>query len=208
MPSEEYTEILVCGVKLHSVPSGLRTKRFRRGIAPVLSPPAHKGYLASPESSAQHIFGAKAEKTQVTWASDPQWGVSPGACRKVRPSSSSWRAQTGENKQPKPSFHLSLFIKLKGKRKNILSFKTNKQKNFTWTWNQSSIFQLFVSTWSQPFTSEQNAAPRVKLKHFNLPKASPPKETVSGQAKTFFGPASKFSNTILCAAVISMNGLP
>lgn len=127
MPSEEYTEILVCGVKLHSVPSGLRTKRFRRGIAPVLSPPAHKGYLASPESSAQHIFGAKAEKTQVTWASDPQWGVSPSACRKVRPSSSSWRAQTGENKQPKPSFHLSLFIKLKGKRKNILSFKTNKK---------------------------------------------------------------------------------
>lgn len=61
---------------------------------------------------------------------------------------------------------------------------------------------LFLKIRSLHFQSE------LKPKCFNLPKPSSPKETVSGQAKTVFGPASKFSSTKNCAAVISMNGLP
>lgn len=61
---------------------------------------------------------------------------------------------------------------------------------------------------ANPWDLKQNVSSRVKRKHFNSPKFSSPKETVSGQAKTSFGPASKSSNTILCGTVISMNGLP
>lgn len=57
-----------------------------------------------------------------------RWDISPGACRRVRPSSSSWRVQTGENKLSKPWSHLSLFIKLKGTRKTFFPSKQKTQK--------------------------------------------------------------------------------
>lgn len=122
MLSEEYTEISVCGVQLHSAPSGLRIKRFRRGISPALSPPAHEGYWVSPGSPAQHVFGAKAEKGQITWTSDPQvscfsWCLQKGQARRV---------QTEENRLPKPPSHFPFLSNSRVREK--LSFLQNKTK--------------------------------------------------------------------------------